>query len=146
MDRGYIKIEDKKIEFPKDLLVLDRQVLLNMLDMEYYPNEERSLYLMTELIEVYIPDSVRVIDEKAFESCSKLRRVIISEENSLKYIETCAFLSCSELRYFDFEFCNNLRLIDNSAFRYTKIKKSQLDEIPINKKLFVGEDIVIEKN
>lgn len=146
MDRGYIKIEDKKIEFPKDLLILDRQILLNMLGMEYYSEDERTLYLVTDLVEVYIPDSVRVIAEKAFESCRNLRRVIISEENSLKYIENCAFLDCVTLKHFDFEFCNNLRLIDNGAFKYTKIRESQLDEIPIKKKIFLGEDVISEKN
>lgn len=127
MERGYIKLNDKRIEFPEGLQILDREVLRAMAGLN---PSDFSEGLTEGLTEVYIPDTVIVIARKAFADCEHLNRVFLSEENELRYIEENAFGGCRNLKHFDFELCHELKLIDSFAFTVTPITREHLNAIP----------------
>lgn len=119
MERGYIKIGDNRIEFPKGLQVLDRSVILDMVNLDEVDLKKKNEYINENLIEVYLPDTLVVISDFTFKNCKNLIRVILPISNSLRYIEKATFKGCDSLAFFDFAFCSDLRLIGDEAFKNT---------------------------
>ena len=142
MNVGYIKVKGDIITFPYGIKTIDHEVLFGMVAWDGSDYEDQLNYLQENLIELYIPDSVKSIADDTFAHCSNLRRVLISEENNLRYIEICAFFQCDSLKYFDFEFCDKLRLVDSAAFCATSITQEQLDKIPYKESVFFGERVI----
>ena len=140
-DRGYIKVRSHRVEFPKDIKVIDRDVLMDLLEEYHFPSN--SLY--TEVSEVYIPSTVILIADLAFSRCMGIERVIIPKINSLKYIGHSAFFECPGLKYFDFGFCTQLRLVDEYAFLNTQIKDQQICDIPCREYVYYGHKLIGKK-
>jgi hypothetical protein len=99
---------------------------------------------------VLIPSSVKVIKERAFESCTQLREVVFKNNSRLNVLENSAFSCCvtlekinlpsylEEIRYGTFSYCRSLekidipdsvKLLDESAFACCK----NLKEVQIGK-------------
>lgn len=74
------------------------------------------------LAELYLPASVKVIGESAFEGCAFLKTVHIKSGSALETIGDKAFKECSSLSVFDglndatFSVCANLKTIGVAAF------------------------------
>ncbi len=66
---------------------------------------------------ITIPDSVKVIEEAAFIGCSKMEKVIISEQSSLEKIGKYAFNLCQTLS--SIYIPSKVKVIEEAAFGYT---------------------------
>ena len=79
---------------------------------------KQAFYYMPDLQSVVIPKSIITIDEKAFEKCEKLARVIFMESASsaLELIDKRAFYGCSRLD--GFVMPNSVHTVENEGFRY----------------------------
>ena len=79
---------------------------------------KRAFYYMPDLQSVVIPNSVKTINEKAFEKSEKLARVIFMESASsaLELIGKRAFYGCSRLD--GFAMPNRVHTVENEGFRY----------------------------
>lgn len=79
---------------------------------------KRAFYYMPDLQSVVIPKSVKIINEKAFEKCEKLARVIFMESASsaLELIDKRAFYGCTRLD--GFAMPNKVHTVENEGFRY----------------------------
>ncbi len=68
----------------------------------------------TALKEIVIPDSVEGIGQSAFYGCTALRTVILGENSSLRYISKWAFYECTALT--SFTVTKNVTSISENAF------------------------------
>lgn len=80
------------------------------------------------LAELYLPASVKVIGESAFEGCAVLKSVHIKSGSALETISAKAFANCTALENFDglskedYSGCTQLKTIGASAFFQHKFK------------------------
>ena len=70
----------------------------------------------TFIKKLYIPQSVEIISNSAFENCSNLEEVYFENESNLKQILNYAFRNCSSVSQFDLSNCINLEEIGENAF------------------------------
>lgn len=141
-DRGYLRVISHRVEFPEDIKVIDNEVLNGLMN-DYGLSVE---HLYTDVSEIYIPSTVRLITEAAFNGFEGLERVIIPKNNNLQYIGHSAFKNCRDLKHFDFGFCTQLRLVDQFAFMNTQITEKQLADIPNREFVYYGKEVVGELN
>lgn len=132
MEQGFIKVNGVNIEFPKNVIMIDKQLLGVMLN----PNVEDTWDGITE---VCIPDTVRVIAKNSFSFFKNLRSVFLSNNNNLSYIEDGAFAYCKALHYFEFENCYKMKMIDKRAFLETELNYRDLEKIPFKDEVFISE-------
>ena len=78
-----------------------------------------------EIVEVRLPNSVKMIARDAFRSCANLRKVTCSVEDcALEHIGQNAFDSCEKLQEFDVPY--SLRIVDAYAFGQTALHMMDL--------------------
>lgn len=77
----------------------------------------KEAFMYVNFESVRIPDSVTVIEEKAFFFCNELKE--ISFGNSLQIIGEYAFYHCGKIK--EIIFPDSLEIIENNAFNLTKI-------------------------
>lgn len=147
MERGYIKVDGKRIDFPEGIRVIDRYIIMDlMLPEGMTPGAaviseieerrgnvsflgEKECYLRDKLEEVYLPDSLRLIDSNTFNSCWELKRVLVPEECSLAYIGSGAFNDCENLAKFALDECYDLQFIGEAAFYRTRLLEEDFTDI-----------------
>lgn len=87
------------------------------------------------VLEVNLPDTVKIIAENVFMDCQNLRRVIVDKESSeLVFIENSAFDGCVALA--DFDFPRSLKFIGEKAFAQTNLKYIDLEMCELE---FIGD-------
>ena len=103
---GYLVSSDSEVYLEGELVIPDSYEGLPVVGVSDFSYEH-----ITGLV---IPDSVKFIDDGAFEGCSYLEKVDIG--NGVEVIDEDAFLFCDSL--VDVNFGNSLREIGVSAFGY----------------------------
>ena len=81
--------------------------------------ETENTFTSDEVRTVWMPDSVEVVEAKAFEHCTKLESVRFS--NNLKAIRGAAFMGCSNLRSVSLP--KSLERMGNFAFSDTAVNE-----------------------
>ena len=114
METGYLLLSNGyRIGLPEDLKILGYWNIKSYKD---------------EIVEVFIPDSVVLIEDSCFQSAAKLERVRFSKEGTsdLRMIGRSAFDDCAVLH--EIAFPDSLRHIDTSAFAQTALTSVDLSE------------------
>lgn len=75
----------------------------------------------SNLIEVTLPATLRIIGDAAFNGCDNLIKVNIPTPNEIQSIGNNAFRGCYRLAYFKSSLLTDLREIGNQAFAYSGI-------------------------
>ncbi len=78
------------------------------------------------IVEIFIPSSVRMIMDYAFAGCASLQSVKIESGSMLNYINECAFWNCSSLKKIEFENAVHLKWIGEKAFVGTALESIDL--------------------
>lgn len=80
-----------------------------------------NLFNSNSIKEIYLPASIKQIEEKAFSSCSNLRRVIFAEPSNLKIIGKFAFSCCGSLKIVQIP--DSVETIEDGAFNNSGVEK-----------------------
>ena len=80
------------------------------------------------LTTITIPASVEVINESAFEKCTNLSSLVLTDAKNLDNIEQLAFSGCTSLTNIDFSSNTNLKTIGANTFRGC----TNLEEVTFN--------------
>ncbi|XQP55850.1 MAG: leucine-rich repeat protein [Mycoplasmoidaceae bacterium] len=106
-----------------------------------------------DITDVFIPSKVTTIGERAFSSCSKLKRVVTNNDSEITTIGVQAFSSDDMLSVFPFKQIKNLTTIQSSAFYGTGISEvfigpnvQNIENNPFTNCLSLGEISVDPSN
>lgn len=117
---GYILLlNGEKVVIPKDTYVLTEDYVKRLVEKSQWyrklVDKEENNY-RKGVLEVYIPDSVVSIEDRTFQFCENLKKVLFVSYGYVKYIGSNAFDTCKSLELFDFNACEGHVYIGNSAF------------------------------
>ena len=96
---------------------------LQILDKLYYVTQinARAFYSNKLITSIFIPRSITVIGESAFNLCVSLEKVEFDSNSCLRRIQTNAFANCSSLNEVNLNNCNVLENIETFAFIYCSL-------------------------
>lgn len=96
---------------------------LQILDKLYYVTQinARAFYSNKLITSIFIPRSITIIEESAFNLCVSLEKVEFDSNSSLRRIQTNAFANCSSLNEVNLNNCNVLENIETFAFIYCSL-------------------------
>lgn len=123
VDNSYVKITEyfgnnEEVIIPEKINGLEVRIIGKSAFAEY----EDSPY--EEIKSVYIPSTVKIIEEQAFSWCEKLEKVEMSE--GIEKIGPRVFSSCSSLKSINIP--SSVSEIDDEAFYYVKLENITVDE------------------
>ena len=131
-----------KVIFPEGVVSLGVDLFKNNHSVKavQLPNTLQEIgsgaFAKTDLGEIYIPDSVKIIGDEAFLGCESLARVRLSE--NITQIFNFTFCSCQSL--WQINIPKNVRIIYDNAFSYTGLVDVVIPEgvNKIKKNVFSG--------
>lgn len=110
----YIDRYYDKIEIPEKIMIMGEKVRVESIGSDAFRGK-------LGIKEVYLPTSIKQIEENAFSSCSNLRQVIFAEPSNLKIIGKFAFSYCSSLKIVQIP--DSVETIEDGAFGNSSVEK-----------------------
>lgn len=117
---GYILlVNGEKVLIPEDTCILTERYVKELVEKSKWYRKEinKNEYTYRNgILEVCIPSNVVSIEDRTFQNCESLKKVLFVSYGYIKYIGLSAFDTCKSLELFDFNACIGPIYIGSSAF------------------------------